>query len=335
MPPAAADVVSFQPNVMVSTFAGSAAYGSADGTPDIATFSNPVSVIVEPTGSLLVSDYDDNTIRRVATDGSVTTLTKQRAFVQPFGLGYDVAGALYASTDYDPDGRKDMQSGTIWRVDSMTGEALAMASDMGRARSFAAVSDGRLVVSNYENNRLYLVTPNTGDVRELAGNGTPGCSGTFADGTGIAASFSGPYGMVVLSDGRIILADHNNHRLRAVTLDGVVSTFGGDGGDGSIDGALASARFSGPKALAVDAHDNLYLSDDGAHRIRRIGADGNVTTIAGDGTAGWKDGDGADAEFFGQEGLAITADGNTLFVADGTGGTDTTYNRVRKITLAP
>ena len=70
-------------------------------------------------------------------------------------------------------------------------------------------------------------------------------------------------------------------------------------------------------------------------RVRRVGADGNVTTVAGDGIGGWADGTGAQARFYGQEGLAISADGKTLYVADGTGGGGDPYNRVRQISLAP
>ena len=331
-PAVAPDMVTFQPSATVTTVAGSDAYGTTDGPGATATFANPVGVIIEPSGSLLVADYDDNTIRRIAADGTVSTLTKQPGFAQPFGLGYGKNGDLFVSTDYDPSGMKDAHSGTLWRLDTVTGVATAMASDMGRARNFAAVPDGRLAVTNYQNNRLYMVDPATGNPMELAGNDNAGCI-TFADGAGPAASFNVPYGVVVLSDGRIIVADRSNHRLRAVTVDGVVTTYAGDGGIGTIDGPMLQARFDGPQGLAVDSQDNVFVTDSGAHRIRRVGADGTVTTIAGSGTAGWQDGAGTDAQFFGQEGIAVTADGLTVYVADGTGGEGAVNNRVRKIVL--
>jgi DNA-binding beta-propeller fold protein YncE len=112
--------------------------------------------------------------------------------------------------------------------------------------------------------------------------------------------------------------------------------FVGGGGDGTVDGAVAAARFSQPKALAVDAAGNVYVSDTGAHRIRRVAPDGTVTTVAGSGVAGYADGQGAQAMFWGQEGIAVTSDGHTLYVADGTGGEEgTPYNRIRKITIGP
>jgi serine/threonine protein kinase, bacterial len=328
----APDMVTFQPSATVATLAGSEASGVMDGVGAAATFANPVGVIVEPQGSVLVADYDGNTVRRVATDGTVTTLTKQPGFVQPFGLGYGKNGDLFVSTDYDPSGLKDAQSGTLWHLDAVGGVATAMAPDMGRARSFAAVPDGRLVVTNYQNNHIYLVDPATGSPTELAGNSGGGCL-TFADGVGSAATFDVPYGVVVLSDGRIIVADRSNHRLRAVTIDGTVTTYAGDGGSGTIDGPLLQARFAGPQGLAADSHDNVFVTDSVAHRIRRVGADGTVTTIAGNGVAGWQDGAGADAQFFGQEGIAVTPDGQTIYVADGTSGEGNVNNRIRQITL--
>ena len=88
-----------------------------------------------------------------------------------------------------------------------------------------------------------------------------------------------------------------------------------------------------PQDLAIDSQGNVFVSDSGNHRIRRISMNGKVETVAGDGTAGFKDGDGIKSRFFGQEGIDVTADGKTLYVADGTGGEPQPYNRVRKITL--
>jgi DNA-binding beta-propeller fold protein YncE len=122
-----------------------------------------------------------------------------------------------------------------------------------------------------------------------------------------------------------------------VTLAGVVTPFAGDNVAGTIDGPRASARFVNPRTLAADASGAVYVSDTGAHRIRRIAADGTVTTVAGDGVAGYMEGAGNVAEFFGQEGIAVSADGTTVYVADGTAGAEPPgpYHRIRKITIGP
>ena len=103
-----------------------------------------------------------------------------------------------------------------------------------------------------------------------------------------------------------------------------------------FDGPAASARFNRPEAVAADANGVVYVSDVGAHRIRQIAA-GMVSTVAGDGTQGFVDGAGNMAEFYGQEGITVSSDGTTVYVADGTAGSDTPipYNRIRAITFGP
>jgi sugar lactone lactonase YvrE len=294
---------------------------------------NPVSVALLPGGgtALLVADYDANAILRLDGTGTLTVLMRQQGFQQPFGFATAVDGTVYVDTDYDPQGHKGSSSGTVWRIDPAHGAASAVGADLGRPRGLAALPDGRLLLADMSNARLRLLDPKTGVATDLAG--MPGCPG-LADGLGTAAQLDQPYAAVVLPDGRIIFADRGNHALRMVTLDGRVSAFAGDGVSATVDGALADARFVAPKALAVDAAGNIYVSDDGAHRIRLVGADGTVSTLAGDGTAGFVDGPGPSAQFFGQEGIAVTADGATVYVADGTAGQPgDSHHRIRQIAV--
>jgi sugar lactone lactonase YvrE len=327
------DSIIYLQNVVVATLAGSGLSGAMDGTADVATFDNPVSVILDPvTAALYVCDFDSGLIRSVEPNGTVSTLVSQRGFTRPFGFGYGADGSLYVDTDADPSGSRSNTSGTLWRLDTATGVASVLAADLGRPRSFAGVSDGRLLLADYQNARVRLLDPSTGVVADLAGQYD--CPG-MADGVGTAAQFGTPYGVVPLPDGTFVVADFTNHVLRRVTLDGTVSPFAGDGGAGTVDGSLLSARFVGPKALAVDYEGNVYVTDSVAHYLRRVGVDGMVTTIAGNGAAGFQDGNGSDAQFFGMEGLTVTADGTTLFVADGTGGDLVPYNRIREVTIQP
>jgi hypothetical protein len=136
---------------------------------------------------------------------------------------------------------------------------------------------------------------------------------------------------VKLPNGDLIIADQRNHRLRRVSSEGEVTTFAGDGAAGLIDGPVAESRFNLPQALALDADGNLYVSDVGNHRIRRISAQGIVETVAGDGEVGFKNGDGKSARFSGQEGIAVSE--GVLYLADGTSGEVAPFHRVRKITL--
>jgi sugar lactone lactonase YvrE len=328
------DNVVFLPNVTVATLAGGGTPGTTNGAFGVGMLSNPVSVAIEPSGNVVVSDFDNDRLRRVAAaDGTLSDLTVQATFTRPYGLA--VAGTtLYAQTDNNPSGMHNLNSGTIWRIDGTSGVATAVGANVGRPRGIAALSDGRLVLGDFLNQRVRIFNPATGAVADLAG--TPGCAGS-ANGTGPDARFALPYGVAVLAGDRIIVADRDAHILREVSLAGVVTTFAGDGVEGTIDGPALGARFRGPKALATDASGAVFVSDEVAHRIRRIAANGTVTTVAGDGTGGFMDGAGNIAEFFGQEGIAVSANGATIYVADGTGGSEPPgpYHRIRKITIGP
>jgi sugar lactone lactonase YvrE len=314
--------------VTVSTLAGSATSGNLDGDGSAASFNNPASVAIAPNGRLFVAAYDADEIRQVTPTGTVTTVVAPGMFMQPFGLVAATNDLLYIDTDKSPQLAKSGQSGTIWRVDVPTGVATVVKASLGRPRGVALLPDGRLVLADFYNNVLLVLDPATGIVTPLAGDPCPG----FADGTGGAARFNTPYGLAVRADGAIVVADLGNHRLRLVRLNGTVETLAGDGTMGLIDGPVAQATFNAPKDVAIDAAGAIYVSDIGNHRIRRLLA-GEVRTVAGDGVAGFRDGAGAQAEFFGQEGIDVTPDGRTVYVADGTNGESTIYNRLRAIAV--
>nr|MDQ5839002.1 hypothetical protein [Acidobacteriota bacterium] len=137
--------------------------------------------------------------------------------------------------------------------------------------------------------------------------------------------FDDPFGLTVAPDGNVYLTDAGqSNRIRKITTRGEVSTLAG-GGEGFADGAGAAASFNTPSALASDGEGNLYVADTGNNRIRRVTPDGHVTTLAGDGSAGFRDGPAAQAEFDAPVGVAVDKGGN-VYVAD-------TYNdRIRVLT---
>ena len=294
----------------------------ADGA-STSNLSNPVGVAIEPSGSLVVSDFDNDDLVRVSTQGVVTTLTSQPGFTRPYALAYDATrDVLYSETDANPSGTHNFSTATIWTINRGSGAASNLVANVGTARGIAVLSDGRLVLGDYGNHVVRLLDPTTGAVTVLAGS--TACVGDV-NGAGTGASFNGPYGVAELPNDDNVVADWIARVLRRVTLAGVVTTFAGDGGPaGTIDGPAATARFNRPRALAADAAGNVYVSDDLAWRIRRIGADGTVSTLAGAGTQGFMDGAGNVAEFFGQEGdLRRTPDGSTIYVGRWDRGSDT------------
>src|SRR4030095_10761193 len=155
-------------------------------------------------------------------------------------------------------------------------------------------------------------------VSTIAGDGSP----VLRDGR--QSGFSDPFGVAVAADGTIYVADAGeSNRIRKISPDGNVTTLAG-GGEGFADGTGASASFNTPSALALGHDGNLYVADTGNNRIRKITPEGVVSTVAGNGTAGYADGPGSQAQFDGPIGVAVDTKGN-IYVAD-------TYNdRIRKI----
>jgi sugar lactone lactonase YvrE len=159
-----------------------------------------------------------------------------------------------------------------------------------------------------------------GQLSLTAGDGVRG----LREGVGLQARFDDPWGIVVMEDGTRYVADAgDNNRIRRIAADGTVTTLAG-GREGFADGTGSAAAFHTPSALARDGDGNLYVADTGNHAIRRITPQGVVTTIAGTGEAGYRDGPARQAQFNGPIGVAVDGSGR-IYVAD-------TYNdRIRLI----
>lgn len=312
----------------VSTLAGSGEAGDIDGSRGQARFSNPVNVALGPDGRVYVADFDNGRIRVVdAETGATSTLISRQGFSRPFAIAFAADGTMYVSTDRNPQGVHGPMAGTIWRVDIAAKTATPVSADMGRPRGMVALPDGTLAVSDYMHHVIQILDPRTGALTLLAGAWD---AKGLVDGIGGAARFSTPYDMVYVNGG-LVVADYDNHQLRRVELDGRVSVFAGAGVAGYADGALATARFNRPQGLAVAANGDIYVTDLGNHRVRRLRA-GNVETVAGNGSAGFLDDDNPLAsQFYGLEGIDVRPDGTKAFIADGNRGDDSAHHRVRRL----
>jgi sugar lactone lactonase YvrE len=313
----------------VSTLSGGAEAGYADGRRGQARFANPVNVAVGPNGMIYVADFDNGKIRAVDAEGTTSTVVAITSFERPFAMAFAGDGALYVTTDRDPKGVHGPMTGTIWRVDVSARTATPVAVGIGRPRGLAVLPDGTLAASDYTHHVIQRINPTTGAVTPIAGAWD---QKGLADGIGAAARFSTPYGLVFVG-GALVVADHDNHRLRRVTLDGNVSSFAGSGVAGYGDGSLATAKLNKPQGLAAAANGDLYVSDLDNFRIRRIRGD-MVETIAGNGRAGYLDSDDRlEAQLYGLEGVAVKPDGSMVYVADGSRGENVLYHRVRSIKM--
>ncbi|HXI32501.1 MAG TPA: IPT/TIG domain-containing protein [Gemmatimonadales bacterium] len=151
-----------------------------------------------------------------------------------------------------------------------------------------------------------------GTVTPFAGSG----HGGLTDGPAATAAFRGPQGVAYDALHNLIyVADTGNNAIRRIASDGTVTTLAGSGRRGDSDGVGAAAEFTLPVGIAVDAFGNVYVTDTGNNRVKRITPAGVVVTLAGTGRPGFVDGPGSQAQFHSPEGIVAGADGS-LYVAD-------------------
>lgn len=272
-------------NWVVSTLAGSAdVSGSVDGTGTNALFQfrfvSAIGLAVDASGSVYVTDTDNNEIRKVTSAGVVTTLAGLAASAGGSMDGVGGTARFYHPTDVTVDGT------------------------------------GNLYITDLGNNTIRKITSEA-EVTTLAGSVTNSGS---TNGAGSNARFDDPYSIAMDSAGNIYVADQSNDTIRKVTPAGFVSTIAGlAGSSGSANGTNGVARFYYPSGVALDANNNLYVSDGGNSTIRKItpvGTNWVVSTIAGSaGHSGSADGTGSAARFYMPYGLAVDSAGN-IYVAD-------------------
>lgn len=318
---------------VVTTFAGAAnQLGSADGTAANARFNQPYGVAVGSGGVVYVSDANNNTIRKITSAGVVTTLAgnaqegggtadgtgSNARFDGPAGLAVAADGSIYVADGDNHAIRKVTAAGVVTTVAGLPGTQGSADGAAADARFYypqgvAVDGSGNLFVVDSGNCTVRKITK-AGVVSTLAG--TVGVYGGV-DGTGTAAQFDYPTGIVVRQNGDLYVASGYNGCVRIVTQAGVVTTFAGTINQwGNVDATGIAARFSDCYAIAVDSTGNFYVSDDDNQNIRKITAAGVVTTLAGQAPhKGKTDGAGSDALFNSTQGVSIGPNGE-LYIAD-------------------
>jgi sugar lactone lactonase YvrE len=179
-----------------------------------------------------------------------------------------------------------------------------------------------LYVADYLNHAIRAIDLAGKQVTTLAGNGTAG----FANGVADKAQFNQPYNVKADANGRLYVPDQNNHAIRRVDPDGTVSTIAGNGQSGFADGKPPEARFNNPTGLIIAADGTIYVADRNNHRIRAVSPAGDITTIAGDGTAGQQDGPAQTAKFNRPIDVVLARDGSLVV-------SEENNHRLRKILL--
>jgi len=286
------------PGGLVGTLAGSPPLsGSQDGLGSAARFYIPIGIAADSTGQLFVAEMGNETIRKVAPDGTVTAFVGSARqsgdadgtgpaarFRYPMGVALDGAGNLLVCESYGARIRKVSPIGVVTTLAGAfpgggSTDGPGTVARFNGPNGIAVDPAGNAYVSDRQNFTIRKITP-AGVVSTLAG--TAGQSG-FSDGSGAAARFAEPTGIALDSAGNVLVADRGNHTLRRITPDGTVSTLAGSPGQaGSTDGTGSAARFNGPYALTLDpVSGNLLVGDSGNSTIRVVTPAGVVTTLAG------------------------------------------------------
>ena len=234
------------------------------------------------------------------------------------GLALNQAGDLYL-TDTGNNRVRKVTSGNIRVISTVvTGP---------EPRGCATNPQGDVFVAETGANQVVKVDP-SGAVTTVAGTGRAGFSGD--NGPATSAELSAPEGLAVDQQGNLYIADAGNNRVRKVTPDGVLTTIAGNGNAGSAgDGGRAvTAELFIPTGLAVDAHGILYIADSANNKVRKVDLAGNISTLAGNGQAGFAgdSGSATSAQLNNPVALAVDRAGN-LYVAD------LGNNRVRLVRL--
>jgi streptogramin lyase len=307
----------------VRAIAGAGEAGYADGIGDKARFHYPYAVAADAGGAFYVADYRNHRVRKVAPDGTVSTLVGGEAgyvdgsplearFSSPRGIAIDSANNLYVVDTGNSRIRKIGPDGT---VSTLAGGEAGFADGQGDAarfndpRGIAVDKQGHVYVADTGNHRIRKITPE-GLVSTLVTLPGPEKAAPPQ-----GAKLAGPFGVAVDGWGRVFVADATANAVLLLDAEGGVSAFAGSGAYGNADGPAGAAEFRSPVGLAVDKAGTLYVADCFNHTIRQVAPDGRVSTVAGSGTPGALDGSLLSARFYGPYGLAIAPDGR-LVVAD-------------------
>ena len=328
---------------LITTFAGNGSLdynnGSGSGlTATTASLLTPNTVAVDNAGSLIFADSGGSSIRKLnLATGFLTTAAgsgvigftadggpSTGALSSPVGMIYDAAGNIL----FAEGARVRKLSGGVYSTLANASGVFGFSGDGGAATAahfkslsgLALAANGDLYLADSQNNRVRVISGQTGIVTTVAGNGIAGSTGD--SGLATSATLNYPSGLALDGAGNLFVSEVLGNRVRKVVLStNVISTVAGDGTTNFQDGVAATATgLSVPFSIFADQSSNLFIADEGHSRVRKVtAATGVISTVAGNGVLDFT-GDGGLATAASVNPLAITVDrAQNLYIADSSG----------------
>jgi cysteine-rich repeat protein len=332
---------------IISTLAGTGTPGyNGDGiAATSAQLASPSGVAVDGLGNVYIADRDNQRIRRVDNNGTITTMAgtgtpgyngdamtaTSAHLAYPFAVAVDQMGNVYIA---DRDNRRIRRVDTNGTISTVAGTGAAgyngddipaTSARIGSPRGVAVDVLGNVYFTDRSSQRVRRVD-SSGMISTVAGTGTVGYNGDNMAAT--SAQVALPYGVTVDRRGNVYIADRDNRRIRRVDTLGIITTVAGTGTTENTEHDLSATRaqLAYPSGVAVDQLDNLYIADSDNNWIRRVDTNGVLSIVAGTGIRGYNgDGIGAtSARLRSPSSVAVDRNGN-VYIAD------TGNHRVRRV----
>lgn len=334
----------------ISTYAGtgSAGYSGSGGPATSAVIYHPHGCTIDAAGNFYFGDYENNCVRKITPAGIITTLAgtgtagyssdgtmaTAASIYHPFDVAVDASGTVYFTEVVNHIVRKIDAAGQlvtvagVYGVSGSSGDGgPATAAHFTNPSGIAVDASGNVFVVDQYSHCVRKINT-SGIISTIAGTGTVSFSGDGGPAT--AATLSYPNFINIDNSGNLLLTDNGNHRIRQITPAGIISTIIGNGstsfsGDG---GPATAASLQYPGSAFMDAAGNIWVADNLHNRIRKVNAAGIVSSVAGNGTAGYS-GDGGPA-------TAAKINGAVDVVVDAAGSfyiSDFSNNRIRKVAM--
>lgn len=266
--------------------------GINDGKGALAQFNAPGGLALDPAGNLLVADTGNHTIRRIAPDGTVTTVAGSAGnpgsadgagilatFNGPSSLAVDASGVVYIADSLNHTIRQMSATGAVTTYAGIAGQpgqndGAAATAQFSQPNGLALAPNGTLYVADYGNSVIRAIS-SSGAVSRYAG---VYYFHSLLDGNLATAQFYQPMGLALDAAGTLYVADTGNNSLRKITAGGAVTVLAGTSTFGNVDGQGTLALFHLPSGITLAPSGNLVVADTGNHYLRSVTPAGLVTT---------------------------------------------------------